>query len=249
MIKPIVQARITAPLSTVFIFGDPEFKVSGPVYIWLIAEERTLVDTGVSEKAIYPVEGGGERSLIKALERENLRAEDIGRVIITHLHFDHSANVHLFHNAKIYVQKKEWKFAWNPLPIFRDLYVEEHLLNLESMDICLVDGDFEVSKNIKLVHLPGHTPGLQGVLVKNKYLLASDHFYTYLNIYPPKNNIEIERERKKAIIPAQKSPFLPIGLNTSLIDWFDSSYKAVRFVRKSSIIPGHEPDVEGKIFE
>ncbi|MEM4566426.1 MAG: N-acyl homoserine lactonase family protein [Archaeoglobaceae archaeon] len=252
-IKPLVQAKIRVPLSVVFFSGSSEYIASGPVYIWLIdAGEKIVVDAGVAENAMYPVEGGGEKGVINALEQEKLSPEDVETLVITHLHFDHCANAHLFHNARVYVQKREWEFAMNPLPVLRDLYVEKYLETLESMDLCLVKGDLEIADGVKPVALPGHTPGLQGILVKTKsgkYLMASDHFYSYMNIFPPKQNIEIQNEHGKAVIPAQKSPFFPIGLYVSLQDWFESCYKAASIVKKSRIIPGHDPSLEGRSFE
>lgn len=252
-IKPMVQAKIRVPLNVVFFFGTSEYIASGPVYIWLIdAEEKIVVDAGVAEDAIYPVEGGGEKGVINALAKEGMKPEDIETLVITHLHFDHCANVHLFHNARVYVQKREWEFAMNPLPVLRDLYVEKYLETIESMDLCLLRGDAKLSENIKLVTLPGHTPGLQGIVVKAKtgeYLMASDHFYTYMNIFPPRQKVEIENEHGKALIPAQKSPFFPVGLYVSLQDWFESCYKAMNLVKKSRIIPGHDPSLEGRTFD
>ncbi|MEM0353270.1 MAG: MBL fold metallo-hydrolase, partial [Archaeoglobaceae archaeon] len=113
-IKPLVQAKIRVPLSVVFFFGSSEYIASGPVYIWLIdAGEKIVVDAGVAENAMYPVEGGGEKGVINALEQEKLSPEDVETLVITHLHFDHCANAHLFHNARVYVQKREWEFAMN----------------------------------------------------------------------------------------------------------------------------------------
>lgn len=252
-IKPLVQARIRVPLNVVFFFGSSEYVTSGPVYIWLInGDEKIVVDAGVAETAIYPVEGGGERGVVKALAQEGVRPEEVEKLVLTHLHFDHCANVQLFHNARVYVQRREWKFAMNPLPVLRDLYVQKYLETIESMDLCLLNGDAEVSEGLRLVTLPGHTPGLQGVVVDSgsgKYLMASDHFYTYINIFPPRQDIEIENEHGKATIRAQKSPFFPVGLYVSLQDWFESCYKAVNLAKRLRIIPGHDPSIEGRTFD
>lgn len=252
-IKPLVQARIRVPLSVVFFFGSSEYLVTGPVYIWLInGEEKIVVDAGVAEKTIYSIEGGGEKGVIKALEKENVKPEEVEKLIITHLHFDHCANVHLFHNARVYVQRKEWNFAMNPPPVLRELYLQSYLEKIESMDLCFVNGDAEIAQGIRVVELPGHTPGLQGIVVRAKsghYLMASDHFYTFLNIFPPKENLELEDEHGKVTIHAQKSPFFPVGLYVSLSDWFESCYKAMALVRKTRIIPGHDPSIEGRTFD
>ncbi|MCC6027686.1 MAG: N-acyl homoserine lactonase family protein [Archaeoglobus sp.] len=252
-IKPLIQARIRVPLSVVFFNASPSYMVSGPVYVWIIeGEEKIVVDTGIGLQAKYPSEGGGENGLRKALESEKIRPEDVEKLVITHLHFDHVGNVHLFHNAKIYVQKLEWKFAKDPIPIYRDLYVEEHVLSLEQMDLCLVKEEEEISPGVRLIQLPGHTPGLQGILVRAKsgeYLISSDHFYTYLNIFPPKQDLVLENESGKVTLTAQKTPFLPPGIHVDLSDWFESCYNALRFAKKSRIIPGHDPSLEGRTFD
>lgn len=258
VIKPLKQAEITVPLGVVHMLGDMTRLIGGPVYVWYLeGEKKVLIDAGIEEPVNglvhnFPVSGGGEKGVRDALNQVDVKPEEIDILILTHLHFDHVANAGLFHNARIYVQKREWESAFNPPPHYRLTYDQKLFQPLENMDICLVDGDAEIGDGLKLVLLPGHTKGLQGVAVeteKGTYLIAGDHFYTYLNLNPPKEPIEIEDVTGNKIqIQPIPLPFAPVGLHVDLSEWYDSSYKALSVARRANILPGHEPSIAGKSF-
>lgn len=257
-IKPLKQAEISVPLGAVAMLGDMRLLASGPVYVWLIEgeDQKIVVDAGVSEPKNglvhgFPCKEGGEKGLRNALSTAGISPEDVETLIITHLHFDHVANAKLFHNARIFVQKREWESAMNPPMHYREIYEKELFSPLEEMDLCLVNGDFELMKGIRLVLLPGHTKGLQGVLVEAQsgcYLLSGDHFYSYLNVHPPKTPIEFEDETGQKVSVGSKLPFHPPGLHVDLSEWFESCFKALSLVRRNRILPGHEPSIEGQEF-
>ncbi len=259
-IRPLIQSYITAPLGVAFYMGDMRTFVTTAVYIWYIegGDQKIVVDAGMEAPGPnglvhgFPAKGGGKKGTLEALSQVGLKPEDVDILILTHLHFDHTATVELFSNARIYVQKREWEFAHNPTPHMRATYDPRPLAKLEEMDLTLVDGDVEIVKGIRLVELPGHTKGLQGVAVstqKGTYLLSSDHFYTYFNIRPPKEPTEFtDLAGNKITMQPSPLPFLPIGLHVDLSEWFESSFKALSVARRDMIIPGHDPSVAGKIF-
>lgn len=178
------------------------------------------------------------------MAKANLKPE-VDKLIITHLHFDHVANARLFHNARIYVQRREWGLVLNPPMHHRGVYERELILPLEDMDLCLVDG-------VKVVLLPGHTKGLQGVLVKTAkgdYLIAGDQFYSFVNISPPKQPMElVDAAGNKVQVPAVDMPFLPPGLHVDLTELYESCFKALSYVRRRNKLPGHDPLIEGNVF-
>lgn len=116
------------------------------------------------------------------LKRFGIKPEDIDTLILTHLHWDHCYNTELFENAKIYVQRREIEYIQNPLPIHIDSYSAPYYKAVfkpipSDSRFQYIDGDIEIVSGLTLVSLPGHTPGLQGLLVKTggiRYLLASD---------------------------------------------------------------------------
>ncbi|MCS7144729.1 MAG: N-acyl homoserine lactonase family protein [Archaeoglobaceae archaeon] len=257
-IKPLKQAEISVPLGAVAMLGDMRFLVSGPVYVWLIegGDKKILVDAGVSEPKNglvhgFPCKDGGEKGLRDALSSANIKPEEVETLVITHLHFDHVANAKLFSDARIFVQKREWESAMNPPMHYREIYERDLFEPLEEMDLCLVNGDVEIEKGINLILLPGHTKGLQGVLVEaqsGNYLISGDHFYSYINLRPPKVPIEFEDESGQKVSIGSNLPFVPPGLHVDLSEWFDSCFKALSLVRRSRILPGHEPSIEGQEF-
>ncbi|MGC9183596.1 N-acyl homoserine lactonase family protein [Caldisphaera sp.] len=259
-IRPLLQAYISAPMGVAFYLGDMRTLVTTGVFIWYIegAEKKILIDAGMDAPGPnglvhgFPAKGGGEKGTLEALSSIGLKPKDIDTLIITHLHFDHTATLSLFDNARIYVQKKEWDFAHNPVPSSKATYDPKPIDTLDGMDLALIDGEYELLPGIRLIPLPGHTKGLQGVAVettKGTYLIGSDHFYTYFNIKPPRQPIEFtDLAGNKITLQPSPLPFLPIGLHVDLSDWFESSYKALSITKRDMIIPGHDPGIVGKSF-
>ncbi|MBO8181522.1 MAG: N-acyl homoserine lactonase family protein [Archaeoglobus sp.] len=257
-IKPLKQAEIMAPLGVVQMLGDMSSLIVAPVFVWLIEgnDRKILVDAGIQEPVNgfvhnFPVLGGGEKGIREALASAGVKPEEIDALILTHLHFDHVAETELFDNARIYIQKREWKSAFNPPIHYRLVYDVEVIQKIEEMDVCLVNGDFKLDEGIELVFLPGHTQGLQGVKVEanGTYLLAGDHFYSFLNLNPPKEQFELEDARgNKIAIPPYPLPFMPPGLHVDLTEWFDSCFKALSVAKRKRILPGHDPSLIGKVF-
>jgi len=99
---------------------------------------------------------------------------------------------------------------WDSIIYYRKKIIYKELL--EQVDLALVNGDVEIEGNIKLIQLPGHTKGLQGVAVPTNnglYLISADHFYTYANINPPKEPYTIKDLAGNNIqLPPSHLPFL-----------------------------------------
>jgi glyoxylase-like metal-dependent hydrolase (beta-lactamase superfamily II) len=132
-----------------------------------------LVDTGMGFI-------GGETSgrLLPALERVGIFPEDIGTILLTHLHPDHSAGLSdgngrvMFPNAEVVMNKNEHAFWTNDgnFPNAPDEY--KGIVSLTQASIApyrdrtrLFDGEDEVLPNIASVPLYGHTPGHTGYQV------------------------------------------------------------------------------------
>jgi len=140
-----------------------------------------LVETGMGEKwgpkdrDIYALrsEGGIEA----ALQRLGVPLESINTVLLTHLHFDHAGGatrldsggeaVPTFPNAEYFVQRKEWDLAFDLNERTQASFRRENYEPLaRSGQIRLLDGEAEIAPGVSAVPMPGHTPGLQGVLVR-----------------------------------------------------------------------------------
>ena len=100
--------------------------VTVPVLGWLLmpveAGEPVLVDTGFSDaERCMQVQGLGphrsrpEWSLEAQLGRHGLALEQVGRVILTHLHYDHAGQCLALPNARFLVQRTELQAAAAPI--------------------------------------------------------------------------------------------------------------------------------------
>jgi glyoxylase-like metal-dependent hydrolase (beta-lactamase superfamily II) len=234
---PLKQAELTVPMGMGMMMGDMTQWVNAPVYVWCVkgGKRKIVVDAGVGTSAgELRVEGGGEEGLRRALQRVGLSPEEVEVLVLTHLHFDHVACAGLFENARIYVQRKEWEAALSPLPPLRPFYDRSLLEPLEGMDLVLVEGDHELEEGLTLLHLPGHTEGMQGLALRTKAgtaVMASDLLYTYLNLHSP----------------FPHTPFYPPAIHVDLREWFSSVQKVLRIASSRELVyPGHDPSLEGR---
>jgi len=116
-----------------------------------------------------------------ALASAGYDPSDVSIVVNTHLHWDHCSNNDMFTAARFVVQRREVEYADDPLPIHRRGY--EKIPGVTPPWISTrhrieqVDGDQEIAEGVRVVSLPGHTPGSQGVLVdtaQGPFLIAGD---------------------------------------------------------------------------
>ena len=214
----------------------PDKTVESPVLAFLIKGEgiNIVVDTGAceadwSEKYHHKLHYPDEMRIENRLRALGVEPNDVQIVVNTHLHWDHCYGNYKFPNAKIYVQAKELEQAVNPTP-GHYLYYEAFQMGLTPpwLNSCgqfeVVDGDYEIVPGVKLVFLPGHTPGFQGVLVEARsghYLIAGD--------FMP--NMGYWNNRKYGLPVASE-------INTCLTDFYDSIKKAVAL--DARILPGHD---------
>lgn len=209
-------------------------KLRIPNIIYLIeGEKKIIVDTSFESvertKRInnQPAWRSEEQEVTNILKRINVAPEEIDIVIFTHLHYDHCGNNPLFSRARFIVQRKELRYAFVPLPGEETAYFSPLIGEKPSFwgtPFELIKGDKEICTGVKVITVPGHTPGSQAVLVDTEngiYCIAGDLVFLYENM-----------ERN-----------IPIGFFSSRLDWFSSIEKIKGMA--DYIIPSHDP----KIFE
>jgi len=89
--------------------------------------------------------------------------DDIGHVILSHLHYDHCGCLRHFPHARISIQRREHTHAFGSEPgmaYFRDEYDDPRL----QWD--LQDGDWEAMPGLRLLETRGHTQGHQSAVVQ-----------------------------------------------------------------------------------
>ncbi|MBS0529981.1 MAG: N-acyl homoserine lactonase family protein, partial [Proteobacteria bacterium] len=151
---------------------------------------NVLFDTGCHPDAARDAEGrwgalarvmtplmSAEDNVISGLRAIGLGPDDINVVICSHLHPDHCGCNQFFTKARILVRAEELAVVRAPDAINAGYLPADWNHPLDYQEVT-TDLDLFDDGGIRLVHLPGHTPGTMGALVtlKNsgRYLLAAD---------------------------------------------------------------------------
>jgi glyoxylase-like metal-dependent hydrolase (beta-lactamase superfamily II) len=119
--------------------------------------------------------------LLAALHERGLAPKDIDTVFLTHLHWDHVENLDLFAHAKILTPRVEFDYAATPRPNDWGTppYVREIL---KEMNVTLLaDEEQELFPGVRTLLLPGHSVGLQGLVIDTadgRAVLASDALWS-----------------------------------------------------------------------
>ena len=131
-----------------------------PVYVHVIdhPDARVLVDTGMTE--LHPAVADLDPRL-RPLSKQDFDLAGIDIVVNTHLHFDHCGGNHLFAGRPIYVQRRELDDARS-----EDDYTIREWVEAPGVRYVPVDGELELLPGLRLVPAPGHTPGMQVVVVE-----------------------------------------------------------------------------------
>jgi glyoxylase-like metal-dependent hydrolase (beta-lactamase superfamily II) len=128
-------------------------------------EHKILVDDGCGE--VFQATAG---RLVKNLEGEGIKREDIDKIILTHGHIDHVGGSFdaqgrpVFPNARYVAAEAEWKH-WLTPPGDNQLHnmffgpARKNLVPIRQQ-FDLVQSGAEILPGIKAALAPGHTPGL-----------------------------------------------------------------------------------------
>jgi glyoxylase-like metal-dependent hydrolase (beta-lactamase superfamily II) len=203
-------------------------------YTWAIRAHDgsvTLVDAGTGPTQAKQRNLKNFTPPEELVARLGVNSDKVDKVIITHMHYDHVGGVEvyprIFPKAKFYVQKKELDF-WLRSPIskrapYKGLRGDEGAAALAALGgrLVVVDGDKALGPDMTLLLTPGHTPGLQSVLVntaKGKAIVASD-------------SAHLARSFKEDV---------PSSLITDLPAWLTSFDKLRAAAPVENIFPGHD---------
>ncbi len=216
--------------------GDPDERHIFYLYVWLIegGPAPILVDAGLANVEemnrgaahvlAEPItQAPGERTVAQ-LARHGVRPEDVGHVLVTHLHFDHVDQLDLYGGARLVVSKRgleaatafpQWKGTWAPGKTL------EGLTDLWRDRVVAVD-DAEILPGIRTLWLGGHTPCSQAVLVETaagRAAIAGD----------------------TVALAAQLERNVPMGI----ADSHEQCLAAMARLRDQAdvVLPGHDPGV------
>ena len=239
-IKPIHVGTLYADKSAQTYMRNYGVPYELPCVVWYIegAEKKVLVDSGPcspewSKKYHWPMTQTPEQQPDRALRLAGIEPESIEVLILTHLHWDHAYNNHLFPNAEFFIQQAELRYAISPLPIHSSGY-EAVSMGMQPdyythTKYTVLKGDQEILPGVSALLTPGHTPGSMSVVVdtaKGKYIIASDTVPTY------------ESWEGNPVIK-----HIPNTIHIGLVEYYESFEKLEKV--GGIVLPGHD----GKVLE
>jgi glyoxylase-like metal-dependent hydrolase (beta-lactamase superfamily II) len=197
------------------------FLLKGPVTVIV----DTSFESPAAVRSAYPQRiwrEPGEEPL-ELLKQLAVTPDQVSLVVCTHLHYDHCGTNRRFVRARIVAQRVELAYALDPVA---------HLMRREYFaptggftppydpgQLELLDGDTDLGDGLTVLHLPGHTPGSQGLMVdtaRGRLALAGDQIMVRENY----------------------DQGIPVGLHTDLDAWYLSLEKLRH--ETSWVAPSHD---------
>ncbi|MBS1889218.1 MAG: N-acyl homoserine lactonase family protein [Actinobacteria bacterium] len=142
-------------------------------YLILGGETPIMVDAGfrdvdeLFESSGFPFRQSPEQTLEANLARHGLEPGDIGILLFTHLHLDHTGVADKLPKARLVMQRSELGYA--AAPHFPDVFYDRvdiaKIVDPLWKQVELLDGDSEIAPGVRTVVTGGHSPGHQMVYV------------------------------------------------------------------------------------
>lgn len=223
------RSRIDRSMATYLEGIGVPLVIPHTMFILRRGRDTIAVDTSFSSteevQAAYPQEIWRQddehpRALLGEI---GLELADVELVICTHLHYDHCGCNELFARARVLVQRRELEYALAPKAklMEREFFSPSGGFTppFDAARCEPVDGDLDLHGGLKLLWLPGHTPGSQGVLVptdSGPLCLAGD--------------LVMVRENFEQV--------MPVGLHTDVDAWYSSHAKLRTYT--DHVVPSHD---------
>jgi glyoxylase-like metal-dependent hydrolase (beta-lactamase superfamily II) len=218
-------------------YGEPDGPARLDYYFWILRAaddgETILVDTGFDPEA---GRRRGRTCLIEpaaAMAQLGIAPDTVSRVVLTHLHYDHTGNLDVLPDAELLVPAVELDFWLGPLGRRGQFAVsveETELERVRAADaagrVRRLEGGEELAEGVHAVHLGGHSPGQIALAIfgtGSPVVLASDavHFYE-----------ELERDR----------PFAVVADLAAMYEAYDT-LRDLAGAPGSQLVPGHDAAV------
>lgn len=183
----VKKSHYNPSLGPVQILLDSRWTTWLPVYTWVIEhpEGIFLIDTGentrVMEEDYFDCGGSqgwvskkiirfgiaGEQELPHQLKTLGITPDDINKVVLTHLHIDHTDGLKFFPKSEIIISNDEFKKPFGAVPCTFPSSFTPNLINTTQEKHHHFEGCYPLTKagDLLLVPTPGHTHAHQSVLL------------------------------------------------------------------------------------
>lgn len=150
-------------------------RLASSCYLIRHGDELMLWDTGLPaalkgapQDATTPMSPTVTRTLVEQLTELGIRPGQITRIGISHFHFDHIGQAASFPDAKLMIGAQDWAAlsADKPDPRLNPQAVRPWLDKRANADPVNGDRDVFADGTVRMVAMPGHTPGHHALLVK-----------------------------------------------------------------------------------
>jgi len=130
-----------------------------------------------------------EEEIGPQLHRLGIESGDVRQVVLTHMHTDHAGGLHHFPHNEILVSRGDLDLASGPLALLRGYpnhlprWFDPTVVELQPVPYGPFPESLSLTQagDVKIVPVPGHTPGQIGVVVQDgdhAVFLAGDSSYT-----------------------------------------------------------------------
>ncbi len=240
-IQAIKYCEQTVPGPQMYYLSHFGEDMRADFYFWLLRRDDgkvALVDCGIRDVDEFNTINADSKYAFRMdmatqnipllLRKEGVALDQVEWLFLTHLHYDHASNLHLFKNARIVVSKRGFLATVAP----KYPYLVRHPLFPRDSLACLVheatdrlvlaeESEDEIAPGIGVFYVGGHTQCSQAIKVNTKQgsaILTGDTIFFYGNI--DQNH--------------------PVGLNVNLLECYDCMARVRR--EADVVIPAHDPE-------
>jgi glyoxylase-like metal-dependent hydrolase (beta-lactamase superfamily II) len=172
-------------------YGEPDGPLPMDYFFWALRspDETILVDTGWDPALAAKRGRTGHLEPLRAMELLGIRPDTISRLVLTHLHWDHTGNVSAFPDAEILVQERELEFWGSPMGKRLQFAVHavaediDHVLEADRRgQVQRLSGHAELAPGVQARLVGGHSAGQLILVVETAsgpVVLASDAIHYY----------------------------------------------------------------------
>ena len=216
-------------------YGEPDGDASMAYYFWVLRGGGTtiLVDTGFDPAAAAR---RGRTCVVPPLEAHTelgIAPTDVSAIVVTHLHYDHTGNLHAFPDARLIVPARELEFWTGPHAKRAQFAPHAEAGDIDYVTraaaqgrVRVTDGTEEIFDGVTAISVGGHSAGQQVTVVDaggGVVVLASDAVHLYE---------ELELDRPFAVMHDLEQMYAAYDL-----------VKELARSRRAVVVPGHDPDV------